>query len=239
MEETFPSLNKSARIAGVAYIIAMATSIVGFIPPSQLIVSEDAAQTASNIIANERFFRVGIASNLLTYIIDVALIWALYQLLKPINQKLALLAVFLRLIETASLAVGVIDELVTVRLLTHPDYLKALEPGPLYAFARVAMSTYGMGFSVGFTFLGLGSTVFAYLFLKSNYIPKALAAWGIFSSLLIGLGTFAVIVFPEIRQLFPYGYGPIGIYEVTVGFWLLIKGVSEPERPTRVPDRVI
>lgn len=233
MEETFPSLNNSAKIAGIAYLIAMATSILGNLPSQQMITG-DVTETANNIIAHERLFRVSIASNLLTYLIDIVLIWALYLLLKPINKKLALLAVFLRLLETASLAVGVIDELVTVRLLTHPDYLKALEPNQLYAFARVTMSTYGAGYSVGFTCLGLGSTVFSYLLLKSNYVPKALAGLGIFSSLLIGVGTFAVIIFPELRKLFPYGYGPIGIYEVTLGFWLLIKGAPEPERANPV-----
>lgn len=80
---------------------------------------------AINIILNPS--KIGVisilfASNLLTYIIDIVLIWALYILLKPINEKLALLAVFLRLMETACLAMGVTDELVTLRLLSNPTY---------------------------------------------------------------------------------------------------------------------
>ena len=44
---------------------------------------------------------------------------------------------------------------------------------------------YGIGLSIGFVFLGLGSAVFSYVWLKSRYIPKALALLGIFGSLLL------------------------------------------------------
>ena len=222
---TGPSINRSARIAGAAYLIAMATSVLGYFP-AQSIVGSDIAQTAANIIANERLFRIGIASNLLTYIVDIALIWALYLLLKPINEKLALFAVLLRLIETACLAMGVADELVTIRLLTSPAYSDLMEPTQRYAFARISMVSYSSTFSTGFTFLGLGSTVFSYLLLKSGYIPRFLAFLGIFSSLFVALGTVLIIVFPEIRKLFPYGYGPLGVFEITLGLWFLLKGVK-------------
>jgi len=45
-------------------------------------------------------------------------------------------------------------------------------------------------------FLRLGSTVFSYLWFKSRYIPRALAALGIFSSLVLALVTLAIMVFP-------------------------------------------
>ena len=227
MLEANSNLNRYAKIAGWAYLVAMTTSIIGYIP-NQYIVAGDLAQTATNIIGNERIFRIGIASNLLTYLIDIALIWALYLLLKPVNEKLALLAVFFRLIETGCLAMGVTDELVTVRLLTSSIYSGLMETNQLYSFARISMASYASSFSVGFIFLGLGSTVFSYVLLKSGYVPRFLSGLGIFSSLLVGLGTLLVIVFPEFRKLFPYGYGPMGVFEVGLGLWFLIKGVSIP-----------
>jgi hypothetical protein len=82
--------------------------------------------------------------------------------------------------------------------------------------------------NVGFILLGLGSTVFAYLLLKSRYVPKALAAWGIFSSLLLAVGTLAIMVFPGLGAVGLAYMMPMGIYEVGPGLWLLIKGIRAP-----------
>src|SRR3569832_53269 len=97
------SQSKAARIAGLLYLVAMATGLFAEFYvhiPTHLIVNGDATKTAGNILANERLYRVGIANNIITFVIDVVLIWALYELLKPVNRGLALLAVLFRLIET-------------------------------------------------------------------------------------------------------------------------------------------
>jgi hypothetical protein len=45
--------------------------------------------------------------------------------------------------------------------------------------------------------------------------------------LLVGICTFAFIIFPELRKIVTIGYyaGPIFIFELTMGFWLLLKGL--------------
>jgi hypothetical protein len=124
-----------------------------------------------------------------------------------------------------------IQQLVTLKYLSSAAYLKAFEPDQLYALANLSMSTYGSGVYVGFICLGLGSILFAYLFLKSGYVPQAFAWLGIFASALMILGSFVVIIFPDIRSLvYPYGMVPMFLYEVGFGFWLWIKGVKLPEK---------
>lgn len=136
----------------------------------------------------------------------------------------------MRLVEIIVLSNGIVDELLTIRLLTHPDYLKLFDTNQVYGFAKIAMASYGRAFDVGFIFLGVGSALFSYVWLQSSYIPKALAGWGIFSSLLIGVGTFVVILLPQLRGIiFPYSYGPMGIFEVGLGIWLLLKGIKAPQ----------
>src|SRR6476469_6926180 len=115
---------KAARLAGLLYLIAMATGLfaefyVRF--PSTLVVIGDAAKTASNIIANERLYRIGIANNLLTFTIVVALIWALYVLLRPVHRNLALLAVFFRLVETTIACIAIISSYVAMEFVTEGD----------------------------------------------------------------------------------------------------------------------
>ena len=226
---TITSQYKAARLAGLLYLIAMATGLfaefyVRF--PSTLVVSGDAVKTASNIMANERLYRIGIANNILTFAIDVVLIWALYVLLKPVSRNLAMLAVFFRLIETTIACVAIINSYVAMQLVSDADYLKAFDSNQIQTLS-VLHDTYALTFVVVAIFLGLGSTVFNYLLFKSGYIPKALAVWGIFSSLLLLISQFAIIIFPEVEKtIIPACYGPIALDEIALGFWLLIKGAN-------------
>ncbi len=228
-QTTIVSQNKAARLAGLLYLIAMATGLfaefyVRF--PSSLIVSGDAAKTVSNIMANELLYRIGIANNIITFAIDVVLIWALYVLLKPISRNLALLAVFFRLVETTIACVAIISYFVAMQLISDANHLKAFNPEQLQTLL-IMHYTYALTFTVVAIFLGLGSTIFNYLFLKSRYIPKSLAVWGIFSSLLLLMSQFAIIVFPDLGKIIiPASFGPIVIDEIALGFWLLFKGVN-------------
>lgn len=231
-QTTITSQYKAARLAGLLYLIAMATGLfaefyVHF--PSSLIVSEDAAKTASNIIANERLYRIGIANNIITFAIDVALIWALYVLLKPVNRNLALLAVFFRLVETTMACIAIINYYVAMQFVSDADHLKVFDSNQIQALS-ILHDTYALTFIVVAIFLGLGSTVFNYLLFKSGYIPKVLAAWGIFASLLLLISQFVIIIFPEVEKtIIPACYGPIAIDEIALGFWLLFKGVNIPK----------
>lgn len=221
------SQRKAASVAGFMYLFLMVTAIFAEIyVPSTLIVSGNVAETARNIMASERLFRISIAADLITFAGDVVLIIALYTLLKPVNRSLALLAAFWRLAETAILVVVTLTSLVVLLLLSGADYLQAFSTDQLQALARLSLSVHSVGFNIGGIFLGLGSAVFSYLLLKSTYIPRTLAAWGIFSSLLLLISFFAILVFPNLAGvLTPACYVPIFIFEVTAGLWFLVKGV--------------
>ena len=231
-QTSIASQSKAARIAGLLYLVAMATGLfaefyVHF--PSALIVSGDAAKTASNITANEQLYRIGIANNIVTFAIDVVLIWALYVLLRPINRNLALLAVFFRLVETTIACIAIINYYVAMEFVSDADHLKAFDSNQIQALS-ILHDTYALTFIVVAIFLGLGSTVFNYLLFKSRYIPKVLAAWGIFSSLLLLISQFAIVIFPKVEKtIIPACYAPIAIDEIALGFWLLFRGAALPK----------
>jgi hypothetical protein len=201
------SQRKAARVVGLAYLLAL--------PPA---VFAETAATAGNIVAHERLFRLGTASNLGAFALDVILITALYVVLKPVNRNLALLAAFWGLIETAILVVATVSDLEALRVLSGADYLRAFEADRLQALARLSIGAHGAAYHVGLVFAGLRSTVFCYLWLRSSFIPKPLAAWGVFSSLLLAACTYAFIIFPELAKIVTVGYygGPLvsGLFAV-------------------------
>jgi hypothetical protein len=90
------SLNKIARTAGSLYLIYIVVSILADVfGTSPLIVWGDAAATAGNIMAHEWQFRVGFVGDLVAGVLFLLTAWALYALLKPVNEKLALLFLLL------------------------------------------------------------------------------------------------------------------------------------------------
>jgi hypothetical protein len=96
----------------------------------------------------------------------------------------------------------------------------------------LAYHTQGQGMIIGFILLGFGSAVFAYLLLRSRYVPKGFAILGIFSSLLLALGSLAILAFPGLGLIGLIYMMPMGLYEVGLGFWLLIKGIKAPAAET-------
>src|SRR6267143_2483828 len=219
-----------ARVAGFIYLFAMALGIFSQVfVLGRIVVPGDAAATANNILTSEGLFRLGIAVDVVTFVSDVVIAWAFYELLKYVDKSLALLGAFLRVADGAILAVTTFNGLITLRLLSGVDYLHAFDANQLQSLARLFISARGVGFDVGFVFLGLGSTVFAYLLFKSRYVPRALAGWGIFSSLALAMGSLAVILFPWFAANASMTYMvPMFFYEVPLGLWFLVKGVKAP-----------
>lgn len=228
--EIEPAQQIAARVAGFLYLFTNATAIVGFYARGQVYARGDAVQTAKNMAASERIFRIGIVSELITVAGVVMLVVALYAILKPINRNVALLAAFWRLLENVVLALIPLNAFIALSLLSGASYLRAVDTQHLQALALLFLRIHMAGFRIGFLFLGLGSAAFAYLWLKSRYIPRALAALGIFGSLVMAFAELAIIAFPGLAAVVGMTYmAPMGIFELTLGVWLLVKGVGVPK----------
>lgn len=226
-----PSQRTAARILGWLYVIQMAVAVFGqsFVR-DRLIVRGDAAKTAQNILEHERLFRLSIGGDLFVYAGVIVLVWAFYVVVRPVrkNRNLALLAVLFRLAETAVLCVATVNSLVVLRLLEGAGSLGGLGVGERQSLAMLALGAQGLGMYVAFVLLGLGSAVFAYLLLQSRYVPRLIPAWGIFASLLLALGSLGILVFPGLSVLGMAYMAPMGIYEVGLGLWLIVRGIRTP-----------
>ena len=220
------SQRKAARIVGFCYLFSMAAGVFGDSYCTGHLIADNAAETARNIVAHEGIFRLGIASYVISQMSDVALITALYVILKRVNQNLALFAALTRMVQAAIGVVATLTGFAALRLLSSADYLRAFTTDQLAALAKIPLGVYGAGINVSFVFLGLGSAVFCHLWFKSNYIPRALAALGVFGSLLVAAGSLVFIIFPNLWKTLEPGYfAPLGVFEITMGFWLLLRGL--------------
>jgi hypothetical protein len=115
-----------------------------------------------------------------------------------------------------------------LRLLGNDVYLPVFNTDQLQALARMNLGSSYDAYYVGLPFWGLASAVCSYLWFKSRYIPKGLAAFGIISSVWCVFCAFAFLVFPHYAAVVNASWFdvPMVIFELTLGLWLLIKGFS-------------
>jgi len=222
------SQRSAARVAGIAYLLTFAVVVsANFGIFTRLSVPGDAAATARNILAHEGLFRLYLACNVFYVAGVVVLLTALYTLLAPVHRSLALLAAAFRLIFGLMWLLATIIQLFALRLLHGAPYLNVIETQQLQALAKACVGSGFETYYVGLPFYGLASTVCSYLWLKSGQIPRWLAAWGVIASGWCVLTAFAFIAVPHFEKtvndwLFDT---PMGLFELTVGAWLLFRGV--------------
>jgi hypothetical protein len=65
------------------------------------------------------------------------------------------------------------------------------------------------------------------LWLKSNYIPKGLAVFGVISSAWCVICAFVFLIFPHVNKVVnDYWFdSPMAVFELVLSFWLLFKGL--------------
>ncbi len=155
----------------------------------------------------------------------------LIVILKPVDRGLALLAAFWRLVYALMWVLMTLNLFEALRLLSGADYLRVFEAERLQALARLYLGGRFDVYYVGLVFYALASTVCSYLWFKSNFIPRALAAWGVVSSAFCAACTFVFIIFPDFAKVVNLWWfdSPMGIFEMATSFWLLFKGLSPSE----------
>jgi Domain of unknown function (DUF4386) len=225
-----PTQHSAARLVGILYLLQMAAGVFGFWAKGQ-VIAPGAAETAANLAASGRLFRLGLAADLLTALIVIGLTVALFMVLEPVRRGVTLFAAFLRVAENAIGGMTVLNAFVALRLLGGAGYLEAIDDRQLQAMARLFLGIQGQGLQIAFVFLGLGSAAFSWVWLQSRYIPRAIAIWGIFASLTLSIVTLVILVVPALGQILGLTYmAPMGIYEVGLGVWLLVRGLRVTHR---------
>ena len=162
------------------------------------------------------------------------LLTALYVVLKPVHPGLAMRAAFWRLAWVLVWLVMTLQLFDALRLLRGADYLRAFEAERLQALAMFDLGTRLSYYYAGLLFGALASTVCGYLWFKSGYIPRILAAFGLISSAFCVACTLAFYVFPNFDKIVNLWWfdTPMGIFDLVLSFWLLLRGL----RPSGVAE---
>jgi len=147
--------NKTARLAGFLYLLAIGFTMIGVTTNTNLIVPGDAATTANNIMANEFQFRLGFLSELIAYIIYIFLVLNLYKLLKSVNKNHAVHMVILILVSVPIAMLNMLNQFAALLLLNGADYLTAFTADQLQALVMFFIDMLDNGVYIAYGFWGL------------------------------------------------------------------------------------
>ena len=217
-----------ARLCGVLYLyIIVAGMFAELFVRSRLIVSTDAAVTASNIMANESLFRLGFSGELLHIAFDVVVAVILYALLRPIDRNIALLAAFMRFACDIVLAVASLSHFAALRLFADAEYLKTFTPDQLHTLALLALKLHADGYAISLLFFGFACLSLGYLIFRSGFLPRTIGALMAVAGVCYLTNSFSHFLSPAFAAtLFPGLFVPIFVAELSLALWLTVKGVN-------------
>ena len=219
--------DKAARIAGAVYLSMVVTAPFSLIyVPGKLIVRGDATATANNVLAHETLFRLGIVADLITSIIFICVVLALYRLLSGVNKTLASLMVALVLVSAAVGFINVLNNIGALILFRGSDFLTVLEKPQRDALGMLFLRLHGQGNVINEMFWGLWLFPFGVLVMRSRFLPRILGVWLVINGFAYLTISLTGLLFPPYMDKVYNIAFPVLFGELAIMLWLVIKGAK-------------
>ncbi len=219
---TVTSPRLKARIAGGFWLLYVSIAVVAGFARRGLVVNGEAAATATNMLAHEPLFRLGFAADLLAIVCYIAMTALFYDLFKPVNRTVSLLAASFSLVGCTVQGLGGIFQLAPLVVLGGTQYSSVFKVEQLQALAYIFLKLYSQAYSIALVFFAFFSLSIGYLIFKSTFLPRILG-------LLMAVAGVAGLTF--LSPSFGAKYLPFivaaDIGELLLVLWLLLFGVNE------------
>jgi hypothetical protein len=212
----------NARVAGFAFLFYIAVGITQMVLSGPTQADDTAARLA--LIARHAWrMRLNIVLTLVICATAVVLATALYAITRDEDRNVAVLGLSFRVGEGVLAAFGALTSLGVLWLATDVAQVPATA-----TLAELLLQLQGWNVTIIATFFALGSTAFSWLLLRGRLIPVPLAWLGVVASLILVVGLPLRLVDAIGGTVTQLMWLPMAVFEIPLGFWLLIRGV----RPT-------
>jgi Domain of unknown function (DUF4386) len=162
---------------------------------------------------------------LLNTAVDVGKGVLFFPILEKHGKRTALAYLAALIVEVVLLDVGVLALLMIVPLAQQGVDAGQASVGWAKALGSLAVQSNTMAYQIGQMSLGLGAVFLCLLLFRTRLIPRFLSIWGLVGYAILMAGTIAEIFGIDIGVMLSI---PGGVFEVGLGFWLIIKGF-QPE----------
>ena len=217
-----------ARVAGLCYLIVIATGLFSEVFVRQALrVSNDALTTAHNIQANEMLFRWGFVADLINFVVGIPTILIIYHFFKKSYKILLQIALALVIIQTAIIAVNLLNQITPLLLLGNDTYLNTFQQNQLATLSLLSLNIQAQGYGIGLVFFGLYCILIGFVIYKTNAMPRVIGVLYGLAGLCYLINSFTMFLSKGFANpIFFYLAIPILLGELAVCLWLLIKGID-------------
>lgn len=224
-----------ARIAGFCYLIVIATGLFSEVFVRQALkVSNNALATSQNIQAHEMLYRWGFVADIINFVVGIPTILILYYFFKRVNKLLVQIALAFVIIQTAIIAVNLLNQISPLLILSNETYLNTFEPNQLATLSLLSLNIQAKGYGIGLVFFGFYCLIIGFLIFKSNLLPKILGILYAIAGLCYLINSFTMFLSKGFENpIFVYLAIPIFIGELSLCLWLLIKGIDTQAAQSR------
>jgi hypothetical protein len=218
------SPRRLARLTGGLYLLTVLTGIFaqGFVY-ERLVVSGDAAATATNILAHQSLFQLSFGVYMIEMACQIVVVALFYDLLKPVSRSVSLVAAFLGLAGCTIKTFSRVFYLAPLFILGGSRYLSVFNREQAQALALLFLKVNDRGAGMALIFFGFYALLTGYLIFRSTFLPRILGLW----SVIAGAGWLTFLYPPLGYHLFLYlaAFALLGLLALIV--WLLVFGVNE------------
>jgi Domain of unknown function (DUF4386) len=213
-----------ARLAGLLYLITTGCALFAYLyVRGQVIVAGDMTKTAANFLAQEQLYRLGFAAAVIVVICNLPLGLILFELLKVVNPRLALLALVFIIASATLEAVNLFNYIEPLFTFSLPEYVRAFGPEQLQVLARGPIRMFSYAFSVSLTFFGVFCVLIGFLIFRSKFSPPIFGLVMIIAGVTYWINSFRLFLALPI----PYLQWVTLVAELSLALWLLVVGVNE------------
>jgi hypothetical protein len=217
-----------ARLTGVIYLLSGWAFTYGesTVRPS-LIVPNDPAATAANILSHLPQYRMALAVDLASTALFLIVTFLLYDLLRPVNPALARIAAPFSVTGCILQSALCFFHLAPLVLLQNASVGSAFGPAQAQALAMASLTLGAQGMNVCMIFFGFFNVLIGYLIFRSTFLPRIIGLLLSFAGACYLVNYFTWFANPALgERLLRYLIWEGSAGELTLVFWLLVFGVN-------------
>jgi len=225
-----------ARVAGGFYLIITAFALFAYLyVRGQVIIPGDMAQTAANLLTHEKLYRLGFSAAVVVVICNLPLGWILFELLKVVNPRLALLALLFITVAATIEAVNLFNYATPLFIFSLSEYQNAFQATELQALARGPIRMFDYLFSVSLTFFAVFCSLIGFLIFRSRFLPRTLGLLMIAAGVTYWINSFRLFLALPI----PYIPWVTLVVELSLAVWLSVVGINEEQWRAQAGARTV